>query len=228
MKRKLQAFENSRQVLRTKQGQALPGDNSLWGWGLDKTIPRLTSWGRERLQAADIMDFPLEKPPPPTARKARGTNTFNTERGRGRSSCSWLSDGRRHEVGCGWGCCTGWGRHCAVAGCHCSPTRGLRPSPPASPLLVSIPHSVEVCPCQSLVRTRAWVSPVIMSTKQEIKTRWLSQQFLISELFLQVKDNRIYIKKKLNQITFFKFCENLTIYRGIIRELLGSVLGILL
>ena len=55
---------------------------------------------------------------------------------------------------------------------------------------------------------------------EEIETSWPCQQFLISELFLQAKYNKIYsFFKKWNQITFFKFYENLTIHLGIIREL---------
>ena len=55
---------------------------------------------------------------------------------------------------------------------------------------------------------------------EEIETRWPRQQFLISELFLQAKYNKIYsFFKKWNQMTFFKFYENLTMHLGIIREL---------
>lgn len=92
----------------------VPSDYGDW-----KSHPPGFSCGTERLQAADIVDIPFEKPPPTTTaqRACDVTHVTQSEEGAG---CRW----EENEARPGWA--LGEAVTGAVVGCPCFPTRGLR------------------------------------------------------------------------------------------------------
>ena len=138
----------------------------------------------------------------------------------------WAFNSERKEYGTAWGWLFNGRNVLARWACHLLllldvTTRSgepWSPSLPRSALLCEHHSSVQACPVSGMAGSLEACRDEHRT--EEIETRRLRQQFLISELFLQAKYNKIYsFSKKWNQIAFFKFCENLTIHLGIIREL---------
>lgn len=168
MKRKLQVFENKRQIHITKQRPDAANWQFLLIMGIGKSHFQGHSTGESKNTGCRHYEHSFEETT--TAQKAGDIYTFSTERtggggwgwrGVGWPTCSWLSDGREK-----WSAATqgvpvpSEAVPCAAVRFHCFPTRGFETVYQDHLCSVGITHFGEACACQSLGWIGAWDSVI--------------------------------------------------------------------